>query len=184
MSKRPWRLIASRRDDSYRVFSIRTDRAVSPRNGMEYEFHVLESAPWVNVIPVTDDQEVVMVRQYRHGIQDFTLEIPGGLVEEGDTPQEAACRELREETGYSAREMISLGFVHPNPAIQDNRCYTFLAQGASKVGAQAQDGAEDIEVVTYPLKEIPHLIRCGQITHSLVIVAFYRLFMEFYPKCV
>ncbi len=179
MPKKPWKLITSSRDNSYRVFSIRTDRAISPRNGIEYEFYVLESAPWVNVIPLTPDDHVIMVRQYRHGIRDFTLEIPGGLVEEDDTPEQAAWRELREETGYSAKTMVSLGFVHPNPAIQNNKCYTYLAQGAYKVGSQAQDGAEDIEVLVYPLKEIPRLIKEGEITHSLVIVAFYRLFMEF-----
>ncbi len=181
MKKKPWKVTKTSIDDSYRVFSIRTDRAVSPRNGREYEFYILESDPWVNVIPITEDNRVVMVRQYRHGIRDFTLEIPGGLVEAGDTPEEAAWRELREETGYGAKAMIPLGFVHPNPAIQNNKCYTFLAQGAHKVGEQAQDGAEDIEVLTYPLAEVPRLIRQGAITHSLVIVAFYRYFMEYAP---
>jgi 8-oxo-dGTP pyrophosphatase MutT (NUDIX family) len=138
----------------------------------------LESSPWVNVIPLTPENNVVLIRQYRHGIRDVTLEIPGGLVEDGDTPEEAAAKELAEETGYRSTEMISFGAVHPNPAIQNNLCYTFLAKDAFVGGVQQQDEKEDIEVLLRPLDEIPRLIREGQISHSLVVVAFYRLFVE------
>jgi len=179
MKPKPWKVLESRRDTSYRVFSIRTDTAQSPRNGSICDFYILETNPWVNVIPITNDKEVVLVRQYRHGIRDLTFEIPGGLVDDGDTPGQAAWRELREETGYSAKEMVPLGAVHPNPAIQNNLCYTFLAKDAYKVGKQHQDTAEDIEVVIRPLEEIPKMIKEGTITHSLVIVAFYRYFMEY-----
>ncbi len=181
MKPRPWKVIRSSRDKSYRVFSLRTDRAVSPRTGMEHDFFVLESSSWVNVIPVTREEQVVMVRQYRHGTRDVTLEIPGGLVEDNDTPEQAAVRELMEETGYGAGKIINLGSVHPNPAIQNNRCYTFLARDAAPAGAQQQDDREDIEVVLMPLSMIPSLIRKGDITHSLVIAAFYRLFIEYAP---
>lgn len=178
MEPRPWKVIKSSRDKSYRVFSLRTDRARSPRTGAEHDFFILESASWVNVIPLTAEGLVVMVRQYRHGIRAVTLEIPGGLVEEGDSPEEAAARELMEETGYSASRMIGLGNVHPNPAIQNNMCYTFLAEGVTPFGAQQQDEREDIEVVLEPLSRIPSLIKEGEISHSLVIAAFYRLFVE------
>jgi len=176
---KPWKILKSRRDKSYRVFSIRIDTAQSPRNRFIDEFYILETNPWVNVIPLTEDDQVILVRQYRHGIRDLTLEIPGGLVEDGDTPQQAALRELAEETGYRAKEMISLGAVHPNPAIQNNLCYSFLATGAYRAGNQQQDAAEDIEVVIRPLKAIPEMIKKGEITHSLVIVAFYRFFVEY-----
>lgn len=178
MPPRPWELISSTRDKSYRVFSLRTDRARSPRTGEAHDFFVLESSSWVNVIPLTPEKEVVLIRQYRHGIRDVTLEIPGGLVEGGDTPEQAAARELAEETGYKAREMISFGAVHPNPAIQNNLCYTFLAKDAFVARGQDQDEKEDIEVLLRPLWEIPRLIREGEITHSLVVAAFYRLFVE------
>jgi 8-oxo-dGTP pyrophosphatase MutT (NUDIX family) len=130
------------------------------------------------VIPLTPKKEVVLIRQYRHGIRDVTLEIPGGLVEKGDTPEEAAAKELAEETGYRCAEMISFGAVHPNPAIQNNLCYTFLAKDAFVGGVQEQDEKEDIEVLLRPLDQIPRLIREGEITHSLVVVAFYRLFVD------
>lgn len=179
MKPKPWKVLKSKRDTSYRVFSIRTDTAQSPRNGGIYDFYILESNPWVNVIPLTPDENVILVRQYRHGIRDITLEIPGGLVDDGDTPEQAAWRELAEETGYGAKEMISLGAVHPNPAIQNNLCYTFLAKGAFTASKQNQDATEDIEVVIRPLKAIPQMIKKGEITHSLVIVAFYRYFIDY-----
>ncbi len=178
MVPKPWKVISTIRDKSYRVFALRKDTALSPRTGKTHDFFVLESSPWVNVIPLTDDNQVVMVRQYRHGTGEVTLEIPGGLVEREDTPEHAAWRELAEETGYGAEEMIPLGFVYPNPAIQNNKCFTFLAKNAMQVGEQEQDGGEDIEILLKPLSEIPRLIREGEITHSLVVVAFYRYFME------
>jgi len=181
MELKSWKIISSKKDKSYRVFSLRTDRAISPRTGLDHDFFILESSSWVNVIPITPADEVVLVRQYRHGIRDMTLEIPGGLVETEDTPLEAAQRELSEETGYMASEMIALGIVHPNPAIQNNRCFTFLAKNVFLAGEQEQDEKEDIQVFIRPLADIPRLIREGAITHSLVIAAFYRFYMEYLP---
>ncbi|MDM8550151.1 NUDIX hydrolase [Desulfobacterales bacterium HSG2] len=174
MSPKPWKVASSTQDKSYRIFSIRTDNAISPRTEEAHNFFILETSSWVNVIPITPRNEVVLVRQYRHGVQEVTLEIPGGLVEEHDTPESAAIRELYEETGYRASEMELLGSVHPNPAIQNNRCYTYLAKNVFLAGEQQQDEKEDIEVLLRPLAEIPRLIRDGKITHALVLAAFYR----------
>ena len=182
MKPKSWPRISSRLDHSFRIFNLRMDRSVSPRTGKEHDFVILESTPWVNVIALTDREEVVLIHQYRHGIQDVTLEIPGGLVEDGDGPPAAARRELMEETGYRSEEWIDLGYVHPNPAIHDNRCHTYLAMGAKSDGAQSLDDKEDIAVVLRPLAEIPRLIREGAITHSLVICAFWRFFMEYRPE--
>jgi 8-oxo-dGTP pyrophosphatase MutT (NUDIX family) len=147
MLPKPWEVLASERRERLRIFGLRVDRAVSPRTGAAHDFYVLESDSWVNVIPITPEREVVLIRQYRHGTREVTLEIPGGIVEAGDSPQEAARRELLEETGYEAEEMIGLGFVHPNPAFLDNRCFTFLAQDARRTGLQSQDEKEDIQVL-------------------------------------
>ena len=183
MAPKPWKILRSHRDRSYRIFSLRTDRAVSPRTGQDHDFFILESSAWVNIIPITRENQVVLVQQYRHGIRDVTLEIPGGLVEKEDSPEEAARRELIEETGYNAGEIESLGYVHPNPAIQNNLCYTFLATGVFNCGEQQQDEKEDIEVVLKPVDEIPQIIKEGLITHSLVIAAFYRFFYERGHRC-
>jgi ADP-ribose pyrophosphatase len=119
---------------------------------MEHDFHILHSRDWINIIPITSDQQVVMVGQYRHGTREVTLEIPGGLMEPGDTPEKAAARELLEETGYQAEELVKIGGVSPNPAIFDNRCYTFVAQNVKKVCEPMPDQTEDIEVVLVPLR--------------------------------
>ncbi|HJX34399.1 MAG TPA: NUDIX hydrolase [Desulfatiglandales bacterium] len=182
MAIRPWNLISSKKDGSFRIFGLRTDRAISPRTKNEHDFYVLESPGWVNVIPLTRQEEVVLVRQYRHGIRQVTLEIPGGLVEKGDSPEETAGRELLEETGYSASEMVLIGSVHANPAFMNNLCYTYLARDVSISGTQEQDEKEDIDIVVKPLKEIPRLIRDGEITHSLILAAFYRFYMEYLPS--
>ena len=173
---KPWKLIRTQLKESFRVFSIRTDTTVSPRTGKEHDFYVIESGDWVNVIALTADHHVVMVKQYRHGSGEVTLEIPGGLVDPGDTPEEAASRELSEETGYEAEGWLEIGVVNPNPAIFNNRCYTFMAQNARKVREPMPDQTEDIEVVLLPVDHIPELIQEGKIDHAMVITAFYWYF--------
>jgi len=181
MSLKKWELLESKKDSSYRVFDLRTDKAVSPRTKKAYEFYVLEATPWVNIIPLTPDNNVVFVKQYRHGIRDFTLEIPGGMVEPEDTPQRAALRELREETGYVADKVEFLGKVHPNPAILNNECYTYLARDVKNTYNQHLDEKEDIEVLLIPLTKVIELIQKQEITHSLVICAFTYLILK-YPQ--
>jgi len=143
-----------------------------------HDFYIIESRDWINVIPLTADHQVVMIRQYRHGSREITLEIPGGLLDPGDTPEKAAVRELSEETGYQAEEYTEIGVSNPNPAIFNNRCYTYVARNVKKVSDLRLDQAEDIEVVLVPLSEIPGLIRNGKIDHAIVISAFYFYFLK------
>jgi ADP-ribose pyrophosphatase len=174
---KPWKILNSKVNADYRIFKIRVDQAVSPRTNKSGEFYTLQSNHWVNVIPLTPDQEVVMIRQYRHGSRKVTLEIPGGLVDEAD-PKEAAIRELLEETGYAGPKVSLLGSTNPNPALFDNLCYTYLVEDARKVGDASLEVDEDIEVELVPLSSLPALIEDGTISHALVIVAFHFFFQQ------
>ena len=131
----------------------------------------------MNVVPITPQKEVVLVRQWRQGSQEATLEIPGGLIDPGETPQQAGARELREETGYHAPKLTRLGCVRPNPALFDNRCYTFLAENAEPAGAPCPEETEDIEVLTRPLADIPEMVKNGEIDHGLIVAAFTLLWL-------
>ncbi len=139
-------------------------------------FYRISSGVWINIIPVTSADEAVMVRQYRHGADVETLEIPGGMMDDDDkSPAAAARREMMEETGYDTeKEIIQIGSVNPNPALFDNRVYTFLAKDVRKVSEPVPDPWEALTgVELIPLQSIPEMIRAGQIDHSLVISAFY-----------
>ena len=154
------------------IFSLDRVNFEPPEGGQARPFYVLDMPEWINVIALTDDERIPMVRQYRFGIETLTLEIPGGMCDPGEEPLVAARRELREETGFEADEWSPLGWVHPNPPIQNNRCHTFLARGARRVGEPRPDDNERIEQVMLPLAEIPKRIASGEITHALVIAAF------------
>lgn len=173
MPPKEWPLVGSETLLSLRVFELRKDRCRSPRTGAEHDFFVLSGRDWCNVVPLTDDGEVVLIRQYRHGTRETTLEIPGGIIDPHDaTPADAARRELLEETGCQAGDVEPIGVIHPNPAIQSNACYSFVARGVRRVAQPKLDAAEDIEVVQMPLAEIPARIAAGEVRHALVVVAF------------
>jgi len=159
------------------IFELRRRRSRHASRGIR-EFYVLDAPTWVNIIPLTADGRIVFVRQWRHGISDRTLEIPGGMVEPGENPKAAARREMREESGYDSKRILALGRVHPNPAIQPNWCYTFLALNAQLAGKPEPEPDEETEVVMIPEKEVGDLIASGKITHALVIAgfAFYELY--------
>ena len=104
------------------------------------------------------------------------------MVDPGEEPLETAKRELLEETGYAGENWVSIGEVYPNPAMQNNRCHTFLATNCKKVGETSFDATEDINTYTKPLNEIPNLVSEGKITHSLVVAAFYWYYLYKEPK--
>jgi 8-oxo-dGTP pyrophosphatase MutT (NUDIX family) len=170
---RRWEVVESEELQQCKVFAVRRTMARSPTTGEIHPFFQIEADEWVNVVPITADDELVLVRQYRHGSREITLEIPGGIVDPGETPAEAAARELLEETGYRAERVEAIGVVNPNPAIFGNRCHTFLAPGAARVAEIQNAGLEETSVELVPVAEIPDHLREGRIDHALVVVALY-----------
>ncbi len=138
---------------------------------LAHDVFVFASPDWCNVLAETEAGELVLIWQYRFGSDELSLEVPGGVIDPGEEPAAAARRELREETGYEADTFELVSVVEPNPALQGNRCYTFLARGARATGHTAFDDLEDLETVLVPRAELARLIDGGIVTHALVVVA-------------
>jgi 8-oxo-dGTP pyrophosphatase MutT (NUDIX family) len=157
-----------------RIFSVERSIARSPVDGTPHTFHRIRSPDWVQVLPITASGEAVLVRQYRHGPQRMTLEIPGGILDPGEVPATAALRECLEETGYRGRQAISLGVVNPNPALFDNRLHGFFATGVESERSVQNTSTEFTEPVLVPVRELEGLLLDGQIEHALVAATLWR----------
>ena len=165
-----WKRVSSEIVHDAGIFQLRRDD-YTHKGRPTHPFYVLETGTWVNVVPITVEGEVVLVRQYRHGIGEVTLEVPGGVVDQAEEPSVAAARELLEETGYRGDPPVLIGNVSSNPAILTNRTHTYLVSNLRRVAEPAPDEHEDIVVELVPENEIPGLIESGDIHHSLSVLA-------------
>lgn len=175
---KPWPIIESTKGPDMGLFSIQVNRCRSPKTGREHNFYVIDFPDWVQIIPITADDQVVMIRQYRHGCSRIFLELPGGLIDKGDpSPDKSARRELLEETGYLAEDLHLLTRTYPQPAVLNHMGLTYLAREVRRVGASNLDSTEDIEVYLVELQRIPGMIRSGEIDHGQTVMALSLYFL-------
>jgi len=175
MTIQPWKKIRSTPVGDFRIFKLRSDVKLSPRTGKEHDFYVLDSVDWVNVIALTSDEKLVMIEQFRHGSNTVELEIPGGMMDPGETdPVATAVRELREETGYEGENARLLGKIWSNPAILSNTTFTVLIEKCRLKHEVDWDHGEDLATRLVPVEEISKLVADEKIGHSLVAVALYH----------
>ncbi len=168
-----WEKLGSELRLETRIFDVTSVQYRHGPRAVSRDFTVIEAPDWVNVIAVTLDGHLVLVRQFRFGTDEFSLEVPGGVIERGEDPVAAGVRELTEETGYTGANARLVGSVHPNPAILSNHCHLVLVEDARKTHELAWDPDEEIQVVTKPVEEAFALARSGGITHSLVLNALF-----------
>jgi ADP-ribose pyrophosphatase len=160
----------------YRVFDLYRHAMVDAEGRALHDATTFDCPDWASIVPITAEGEIVLVRQYRHGIDALTLEVPGGMIDQNEEPAVAAVRELREETGYGGGELVSLGATHPNPVLQNNRHHMFMARGVTLLGAQDLDVGESCEVLRLPIDEVRAQVRDGRISHALVVLSLTRAF--------
>lgn len=170
-----WTRKSTRQLADCRIFTLHETTSISPRTDQEHHFYYIETADWVNVVPVTSANELVCIRQFRHGTEEITLEIPGGMVDMGEEPDVAGAREVLEETGFRTNEMISLGVLAPNPALFRNKLHTFLAPNVERVQEIENSSTEQTEVQLLPLEQVSEFLVSGEIDHALVVASLWRV---------
>lgn len=167
----PWVTTKEKLKYTTNIFKLVSRDMKLESEDMEAEFSIVDAPDWMNVIPLTSENEIVLVEQYRYGIEQPTLELPGGMVDPGETHGETAERELLEETGYQGDEWHYLGNVSSNPAFLTNYTHLHVVKNCRRIQDQQLDGNERINVHTMPLDDFIELVREGTVHHSLVVAA-------------
>jgi 8-oxo-dGTP pyrophosphatase MutT (NUDIX family) len=171
-----WKLHKTESGPDLTLFQTRFDWLENPRNGHTLKATILEAPDWVNIVALTPEGMLVVVRQYRFGTGEITLEIPAGIVDPGEDSLEAAVRELREETGFSSQSWEYLGWVEPNPAFINNRCHHWLARDAEQTTPPTLEEGENLSVEVLSLDEIKGEVKSGRFRHSLAFTALSQVF--------
>jgi 8-oxo-dGTP pyrophosphatase MutT (NUDIX family) len=176
-----WRRLESEPGPDLMLFQVRYDTMQHPDSGDQLRRLVIESVDWVNMVAVTTNRELVMVRQYRFGVGYPTLETAGGMVDEGETSLQAAQRELLEETGYGGGNWQYLGAVEPNPAFHDHLCHHWLATDVELLAAPTPGRGEHIAVELMSPAEMTEAVQSGELKHVLALSALSRVY-ELWPR--
>lgn len=172
-----WELLKEENVFSCIPFKVSKKTYKEPKKGSKFEAYILDVADWANIIGINENNEVLLIRQFRFGTDLIELEIPGGVIEKGEAPLKGAIRELKEETGYLTKSIIQIGCVDSNPAIMNNKCYTFLAKLGEK-GDVNFDPNEDIESEFVTQDKIKDLLLNGKITNAYIVAAFNWYFLH------
>lgn len=166
-----WVKLRERHARNHHIFTVRTYDVADPRDGREYVRTIIDAPDWVNVVALTTQGAMVLVRQFRFGIWANSLEIPAGVVDAGEVPAVTAARELEEETGFRPATLRCIGISHPNPALQGNRLHSFVAEGCTRVHQGRPDSSEDLRVEVVARDQVREMVLRGEITHSLVLTS-------------
>jgi 8-oxo-dGTP pyrophosphatase MutT (NUDIX family) len=159
--------------NSTRIFDLTAIRYRHPIRKTERDFYVIRSRDWVNVIALTTDHQLVLVNQFRYGINQLSWEVPGGVMDAGEDPVTTAVRELAEETGFTGNNARLIGSISPNPAIMNNRCHVVLVENCTRSADLKWDEDEEIQIATQPVDRVYEEARAGLITHSLALNALF-----------
>ena len=158
--------------------TLRSDRCEMPNGHIVEDYYVLEYPNWVNAVAVTDDNKIVMVYQYRHAAGTVSLEIPGGVIEDDELPEDGLRRELLEETGYLFNDFELLCTVYGNPSTANNQTFCYLARGGKKVQEQQLDEQEEIIVQTFTIPEVKQLLAENKIVQAMHCAGLFYALMK------
>ena len=178
MTVEPWDLLDEEYLLRHRWLKVLKRRYRLPKDDHDAEFYLFDYTNWVNVLPLTEDGRVVLIRQYRPGLDRVLWEIPAGALDEGEEPLQAAKRELSEETGYEGGDWNLLGTFSPNPGTHSNLSYSYLARGVHRAKPQRLEKTEDIEVVLRTQREVRRMLARNEFIHALQAVALLLFFFH------
>ena len=173
-----WRRSRTESGPDLKVFRARFDWMINPRNGHEEKMILLEGGDSVQIVAETKDQQILLIKQYRFGLKEYIYELPGGLIDEGETPATAAPRELREETGFEAAEWHLLGNNPSNPVFMEAHIFHFAASGLTQTGAVAFDNGEDIQWELRPRAEVKEMLLTGAFRHPHTVCGLLAYFAD------
>jgi len=171
-----WKLLSSEYLIKRPWLTARRDKVQLPDGRINEEYYVLEYPTWINVIAITKDDQMVLIRQYRHGLQRTCFEIVAGCVEDGEAPMDAAKRELQEETGFGGGEWQEIMVISANPSTNNNVSHCFLATGVERIGEQHLDSTEDIEVHLFSQEEVRQMLERGEFMQALMVAPLWKYF--------
>ena len=162
-----FKTLSSEYINRHQYFSARKDSYQSPTGKIVNPYFVVEIPVSVTAMAITEKNEVILIRQYRHPVNETLLELPGGFIDEGEQPQQAMQRELQEETGYAFTSLHYLGITAANPGVLNNFTHLFLATGGTKTTEQSLDANEEIEIILKPIEEVKFMLLHNEIKQSM-----------------